>query len=295
MTTVKEQMQQAQKLIQAKQYNEARAILRKINHPKAREWEKRLDMIAPRKKQLSRHILRWMITTKIGRIAGVISTIMFLSVCGWIFIILGIVPSPDERQATQTATASTAIAMQLETVAVLSSTPPTPTHTSTFTPAPTDTPTATLTLTITDTAQPTPTPTITETPTSTPTLTDDERAKAALSGIVREDNLETFIVNDRVVTIRYKLASVDAALSEARLSFPKLVCRFREAGFITQTFQITGTITLVDAYGNELVREGVEMILPSDSAAKINCENTYMVDLAAIAERYDIHPALLEN
>jgi hypothetical protein len=45
--TTKEKMQTAQALIQLKQYDKARAILRTVNHAKAREWEAKLDRIAP--------------------------------------------------------------------------------------------------------------------------------------------------------------------------------------------------------------------------------------------------------
>lgn len=44
--SVRKQMLEAQQLIQKKQYTEARAILMGIDHPKAREWLKKLDEIA---------------------------------------------------------------------------------------------------------------------------------------------------------------------------------------------------------------------------------------------------------
>src|SRR6266540_2030811 len=37
----------AKELIQEKQYDEARRILATVDHPTAREWEKKLDRIAP--------------------------------------------------------------------------------------------------------------------------------------------------------------------------------------------------------------------------------------------------------
>jgi hypothetical protein len=43
----KAKMEQARELIREKHYSEARSILKTVNHPKAREWLKRLDEIAP--------------------------------------------------------------------------------------------------------------------------------------------------------------------------------------------------------------------------------------------------------
>jgi len=48
--SVKEQMLKARELIKRKRYDEARAILKKINHPKAKEWLAKIDKIAPEKK-----------------------------------------------------------------------------------------------------------------------------------------------------------------------------------------------------------------------------------------------------
>lgn len=42
-------MKRAQELIQEKRYDEARAILKTVDHPKARDWLAKLDKIAPRK------------------------------------------------------------------------------------------------------------------------------------------------------------------------------------------------------------------------------------------------------
>lgn len=46
----KAKMEAAKELIQAKQYTEARAILKTVDHPKAREWEAQLDKVAPQRK-----------------------------------------------------------------------------------------------------------------------------------------------------------------------------------------------------------------------------------------------------
>ncbi|MBZ0300986.1 MAG: hypothetical protein K8J31_14660 [Anaerolineae bacterium] len=48
--TPKTKMEYARELIKTKRYDEARAILEKVDHPKAREWLVKLDQIAPRAK-----------------------------------------------------------------------------------------------------------------------------------------------------------------------------------------------------------------------------------------------------
>ena len=45
MPTIREQMLKARDLIQAKRYNEARVILEKIDHPKAKEWLAKIRQI----------------------------------------------------------------------------------------------------------------------------------------------------------------------------------------------------------------------------------------------------------
>lgn len=47
MMDTRQQMERARALIKAKQYNEARAILNKTDHPKAREWVAKIDALQP--------------------------------------------------------------------------------------------------------------------------------------------------------------------------------------------------------------------------------------------------------
>ena len=50
MMDTRQQMERARALIKAKQYNEARAILNKTHHPKAREWITKIDTLQPKRK-----------------------------------------------------------------------------------------------------------------------------------------------------------------------------------------------------------------------------------------------------
>jgi len=148
------------------------------------------------------------------------------------------------------------------------------------------------TATITDTPMPS------ATPLPTATVSPEELVMAAVEDAVTADreDIEQLIVNERVVTLRFPLNNVSAgwALDEAELMFPQLVCNLRDAGFIDRTYQITGTIGVVDSFGNTSQAEGVEMILPWSATEQINCENIYNVNLAVIAERWTVSPLLQE-
>jgi len=50
----KSKMLAAKQLIQEKKYTEARSILATVDHPTAREWEAKLDKLAPRKPLMPR-------------------------------------------------------------------------------------------------------------------------------------------------------------------------------------------------------------------------------------------------
>ena len=58
--TTKAQLQQVQKLLKAKKYDQARRLLVTIDHPTARKWLEKLDKIAPVKPLGSRNVIGWL-------------------------------------------------------------------------------------------------------------------------------------------------------------------------------------------------------------------------------------------
>lgn len=192
----------------------------------------------------------------------------------------------SETRVTDVATVATETDEPTETDAEPDVETDTPAPSSTWT----DTPTITATATVTDTPAPSATP-------SLETLA--MQAFADVFGASRVGDIELLIVNDLVVTIRFPLTDLSAwaARREAELRLPQLVCAFREKGLIDQNYQITGTIAVVDAFGNTRQVEGVETIVPYDIVAQINCEaaDQYNVNLEVIAARYDVHPLLQDN
>ena len=175
------------------------------------------------------------------------------------------------------------------TLAVL----PSVTFTPSVTPTVTATATATATATVTPTYTPSHTATVTLTPTYTPTRSPEDVARDAYReamGRSRLDDLDRLIVNERIVTIRFALGSFP--ITTAETFYPQLVCELRGAGLTGRTYQITGTVNLVDNFGNVFEGEGVEMILYWDTISQINCGSPHNVNLPAIADRWDVHPAL---
>lgn len=66
----KQQFDAVKALIDAQEYNQARALLAKINHPTAREWEVKLDKIAPPRKRNDLWVLVIVALVFIGVVAA---------------------------------------------------------------------------------------------------------------------------------------------------------------------------------------------------------------------------------
>lgn len=239
------------------------------------------------KKKLSNRIARWGI---IG-FAGLIGLTMLLQA-------LGIVDTPEEREATLIAQTLTLEALITPSETVTMTPTPTATLSPTVGPTPTasDTATATHTATITATPSITPSATITDTitPTSTPGL-DDAARNAFTQAFGTDRELVRLIVNDIVVTIRFPLNnfSENAARSDAESGFVNLVCNLIQEGLVNRTYQITGTIDMINPEtGSRSTAEGAEMILPAGAVTQVDCENRTSIDLEVVAERFDWHPVL---
>lgn len=240
-------------------------------------------------------------------ILGFLGICLGLRLCIFIGDSTGVLPDASETQAaeTQIFESRTLVAETQFWVAATEVTfTPTASFTPTFTPSITltasDTPLPSNTPFPSDTPLPTNTPRPTLTPTDVPTRTPQEEAERAIKNTrgtgLRDQDVERVIVNDRVVTLRYRFlrhfSDTDEYLDQAQKDFGLIICNLLSKGFTTQTFQFTGLIPTVDSFGNEGWSEGVEMILPADVAQQINCDNLEAVNFENIAERYDIHPLL---
>ena len=287
----------ARELIREKRYDEARTILQTIDHPKAQEWEWRLDDLEAKGKPSGKKRVVVVQQKKGGR--GCFRTLVYIFIAGVVVsvVLASLVPSQDsndEVSSLPTTVTDILEALVVEVTIVESPLPITttlPTATATTTASATVTETPLPTATITDTPLPTEIPL----PTNTPTR--ETIAETVVRSVIGQNTeLQSFVVNDLVVTVRYPLTDLSAGMArrQAERDFAELACALREAGFATQTFQFTGTIGLIDAFGNAFTGEGVEMILEAGTAARMNCAEPFFIDLSAIAERYDVHRLLQE-
>ena len=121
----KAKMMAAKELIQEKRYDEARKMLKGVDHPTAREWMAKLDAMEPSKKGVSRSIVG------LGIAAVVIISALL--------IVIVVLVSKQSQQPSLVAIIPTAIPTATSTPVPPSSLPPTWTPTSEPTKAPTAT------------------------------------------------------------------------------------------------------------------------------------------------------------
>ena len=159
---------QAQALIRAGRYDEARAVLATINHPKAREWEQKMDALGygipdpfalpadqhivgtiTEKETKNKFVRMWQNGGCLTRGCMLIATVgAVLIICGIFSIFgqaVGLLPDVNATRTTEAKNKQSTQQAQAATAAILALTPsgtPTPTRTPTLT----FTPTVTLTL-----------------------------------------------------------------------------------------------------------------------------------------------------
>jgi len=211
----KAKMQAAKELIEEKKYDEARSILATVDHPTAREWEKKLDLLQAQASKISPQTEKVESTTTPSRKKRRLLTLPviggILLACILVYIVAGGPQAGEQRRATQTAQAVSAA----HTNTVIALTPPTETNTSAPSGTPTVTQTSAPTATITDTPKPsaTFTPSNTPFPTETPVFNEQEAAQQIIDGlsiVAGGRNIETVQVADgrpnggeRVVIVSY--------------------------------------------------------------------------------------------
>ena len=92
--SIKEQMLQARELIRAKQYDQARAILVTVDHPKAREWLARIDQIGASSPQTVPEVRPRRSSSKRGiLVAGMVMVVLLVALVGLVLIVPNL-PNP---------------------------------------------------------------------------------------------------------------------------------------------------------------------------------------------------------
>lgn len=120
---------------------------------------------------------------------------------------------------------------------------------------------------------------------------------ALLTDIASPQDVDQLYIMPDLVVIRYQVAEyayIPYLLDRTHDEFVALVCALRSS-FPDHEFRFAALVPMFDQYGNESLEEGIEMFLPAASAARFNCDSEdsrMMIDLAAVSQVYDIHPAL---
>lgn len=261
-----ERLAQAADLIRSKHYAEARALLKRIKHPKAREWLAKLDEIAPEKRKSSA-----------GKIVAAVLIGVVVTLCGLIFL----VPGPTPKTETPI-------------VRTVSKAPPVAAAATNATAIPAAT--ATITETVTPSA------TITETPIPTvalPTLTPapEERIKAIAEGVLGADRVERVSVIDigdpKVIAMDFPMFEGFSGYEVEYTGRMMLdvACALRDAGYGDYQLQMSGMVNLVNkATGQESRDDGLTIRLMAGTSATWDCSNTIMMDAALAADEYILHP-----
>ena len=149
----KAKFEAAKELIQEKKYDEARALLKTINHPTAREWEAKLDKIAPPRTTAFVYDPAKKVRNGSPNRLGCIGILIVA-----IVILIALLPNtPKSNQEAAVISSATPNLTQPKATKTVDTTP-IASATITDTPQPTDTPVPSATPTLTTTPSPVPTP-----------------------------------------------------------------------------------------------------------------------------------------
>ncbi len=281
-------------LINEKKYAEAKALLKTIDHPTAREWEAKVDKLSPTlvtafapssqvKPDLKRR-RRWPLLILGGTFLACI-----------IVYAIGSNPAVQEMsRATSTAqaiaVAGTNEALTVsngQTATVIALTPPTETATTTQTLAPSATPTITET----------PLPTSTFTPTSTPSLED--QARKIINEVLAGEDVERISITDigspKLLAVDYPMPQIfDYRVDFAGTEMLKIACALHGNGFGDDwRYQFSAMIDLVNKTNGQTSRDdGLSGRVNSSTVAGWNCENVTSMDPSFALDDYILNPIL---
>ncbi len=276
----------AKELIQEGKFDEAKAILKTIDHPQARKWEAELNAkenslalepLPTEVKKSRRNLLR----------LPCVVLIMAISVC---VVVLFFAVNPESRRTVEATTTARAIALRAteQTRATnVSLTPPAASATIKFTP------------------DPSLTPTITNTPRPTSTPSPEQKITSLWEelgfGIW---DIERLSINDigspKLLAMDFPMpegfSGYDVGLSETMML--QMACALYQNGFDNDwRFQLSAMVNLVSrATGQESRDDGLTIRITTEQLARVNCENVFAIDAVLLVgnENYSLHPALRE-
>lgn len=284
----KAKFQAAKELIDEKKYGEARALLKSIDHPTAREWEAKLDKLSPPQSIGSNPTQPAVKRRKSSR-TGCLLLIAIVLVLFYATTLNSPPPSqpiPTVDPVTQTAQS---VAMAATTAAQRASDNQTATVIA-LTPA---TATATITETPTSTGRPLPSATFT----STPTPSVEERAKIVLEEVIGKGKVERLSVLEVGTP---NLLAMDYPMPETLVYHPdaagremlKMACGLYAAGFTENwRFQFSAMINIVNTANGQTTRDdGLSIRVSSITVSGWNCANVDSMNPEFAAEDYILNP-----
>lgn len=284
----------AKELINEKKYAEARAILKTIDHPTAREWETKIDKLTPLPPLVTKPIQKrrrpWPLLILGGSVLA----------CILVYAVASNPAVQEMSRATSTAqaiaraaTEQTILSINNETATVIALTPPT--MTSSPEPSATNAPTSTITASPTVTE--TPLPTSTFTPTSTPSLED--QAREIINNVLAGGDVERISITDigspKLLAVDYPMPQIfDYRVDFAGTEMLKIACALHGNGFTDDwRFQFSAMIDLVNKANGQTSRDdGLSGRVSTDTVAGWNCENVASMDPTFALEDYILNPIL---
>lgn len=292
-TKIDQDLAYASELIKRGDYDMARLLLQRVDHPTAREWLAKLDQIAPASKPTP--VKKQRRLTSIPCLVGlaIIACIAFIGIMA-LAQDAGIIPKGYETKTKQAETKEAArstdefFAGQTATTIAL---------TPTATASPTLTPSATFTASITPLPSDTPLPTNTPRPTATRTMQEDVESliKNTDDTGLRDSDVESVTVNANSIYLRYRLKEAVLSTGELREQadedYKLIACHLYDRGY-RQTFAMTALAEGTDAFGNTVWLEAVEITVSPSNVARFNCDDVNSINLSAIASQYYVHPSI---
>lgn len=115
-------------------------------------------------------------------------------------------------------------------------------------------------------------------------------AEDAVSG-----DVVNVIINDIAVVVDFEMAETLSGYSVGgtERQMQRLACALRESGdYGGVRYQFVAKINVVDGFGNEDVANGLAVRLEPETITQMNCDNVDLINLAAIADFYDLHRLL---
>jgi hypothetical protein len=97
-------------------------------------------------------------------------------------------------------------------------------------------------------------------------------------------------VNDFSLMVQYQM-SRGQTIGFAGDEMVDITCALKPE-FPARRYNLVALARLIDAAGNEVIDEGLEVFLEPETVDSINCANAMNVNIEGVADSWEVHPAL---